>query len=69
MNNSKYNGSQVEALLDKINSLPTPTSSDNGKVLGVSGGSYSLITPVTVYSGSTTPSAAQGVNGDVYLQT
>lgn len=69
MNNSNYSGAQVEALLDKISAIPSPTSSDNGKVLGVSGGSYTLITPVTYYTGSSSPSASTGNNGDLYLQT
>ena len=29
--------------VDQVEGLPTPTSSDNGKVLGVSSGSYALV--------------------------
>ena len=67
MNNSDYTGAQVEALLNKINSIPTPTSSDNGKVLGVNGGAYALITPVTYYMGSSSPSSNTGNNGDLTI--
>ncbi len=50
------------------NVLPTVTSSDNGKVLMVVNGIWSMVTPVSIYSGSTAPDDAQGVNGDIYLQ-
>jgi len=49
--------------------LPTVTSSDNGKVLMVVDGVWTLISPSTIYSGSGVPSSSQGNNGDIYLQT
>lgn len=49
--------------------IPTPTSSDAGKVLTVnSQGAYALATAATYYSGSSTPSSAMGKNDDIYLQ-
>lgn len=51
-----------------INELPSVTSSDNGKVLMVVNGAWTLVTPAQIYSGSGTPSNAQGNNGDIYLQ-
>ena len=51
-----------------INALPTVTSSDNGKILQVVNGVWTLVSPVTLYSGSGTPSNAQGNNGDLYVQ-
>ena len=49
--------------------LPTVSASDNGKILLVKNGAWSLETPVTVYTGSGTPSQSLGGNGDIYLQT
>ena len=49
--------------------LPTVTSSDNGKILIVKNGAWSLETPVTVYTGSGDPQQNQGNDGDIYLQT
>lgn len=51
-----------------VNELPTVTSSDNGKVLMVANGAWSVVTPVSIYSGSSAPDNTQGVNGDIYLQ-
>lgn len=52
-----------------IDTLPTVTASDNGKVLQVVNGAWSLVTPVAIYSGTATPSNSTGNNGDLYLQT
>ena len=51
-----------------VNELPTVTSSDNGKVLMVVNGAWSMVTPVSIYSGSGAPDNTQGINGDIYLQ-
>lgn len=67
--NSKYTGAEVEGLLDKVDGIPTPTSSDNGKVLGVSNGLYALLTPSTIYWGTQAPSSGTGLDGDIYIQT
>ena len=52
-----------------INALPTVTSSDNGKVLQVVNGAWSLVTPTAIYSGTSAPDSNTGNNGDIYLQT
>ena len=49
--------------------LPTVSSSDNGKVLQVVNGQWTLVSPVDIYSGNSVPSNSTGNNGDLYLQT
>ena len=49
--------------------LPTVSSSDNGKILQVVNGSWTLVTPVKIYSGNSSPDNSQGTNGDLYIQT
>lgn len=51
-----------------INELPTVSSTDNGKVLQVVNGAWSLVSPVTMYSGTGAPDNSQGNNGDLYMQ-
>ena len=51
------------------NVLPSVSASDNGKILQVSSGSWSLVTPVSVYSGSSAPDSNNGIDGDLYIQT
>lgn len=51
-----------------INELPTVSSSDNGKVLQVVNGIWTLVTPLHLYSGTGTPDNSQGNNGDLYMQ-
>lgn len=53
----------------QVNELPTVSSSDNGKILQVVNGAWALVTPVTVYIGTSTPNSSQGINGDLYVQT
>lgn len=53
----------------QVNELPTVSSSDNGKILQVVNGAWALVTPVTVYTGTSTPDNSQGNDGDLYLQT
>lgn len=48
--------------------LPAVTASDNGKVLQVVNGVWTLVTPVIVYTGNNTPSDSLGNNGDIYIQ-
>ena len=53
----------------QVNELPTVSSSDNGKVLQVVSGAWSLVMPTAIYSGTSTPSNSVGNDGDLYLQT
>lgn len=53
----------------QVNELPTVSSSDNGKVLQVVNGAWSLVTPTAIYSGTSAPDSNTGNNGDIYLQT
>lgn len=48
--------------------LPSVSSSDNGKVLMVVDGAWSAVTPTTIYTGNDTPLSSTGNNGDIYLQ-
>lgn len=49
--------------------IPTIGTGDEGKVLKVVNGVWTLVTPINVYSGSGTPPASVGIGGDLYLQT
>lgn len=52
------------------NELPSYSSSNSGNVLSVnSSGQLVWITPAHIYSGSSTPDANTGNNGDIYLQS
>jgi hypothetical protein len=52
-----------------IIAVPSFTSADNGKILGVVNGQLAWVTPTTIYTGSGAPSSSQGNDGDIYLQT
>jgi hypothetical protein len=52
-----------------VSGLPDVSASDNGKILQVVGGQWTLVTPATIYTGDGTPDNTLGNNGDVYLQT
>lgn len=49
--------------------LPSVSASDNGKILQVVNGQWTLVTPTVVYTGNGTPDNLLGNNGDIYLQT
>lgn len=49
--------------------LPTVTSSDNGKILQVVNGAWALVSPISIYSGSESPSNSIGNDGDIYIQS
>jgi len=50
--------------------LPTVTQSDSGKILQVSSaGTWQLVSPVTIYSGTGAPAQNVGKDGDIYIQT
>ena len=48
--------------------MPAVTSSDNGKILQVVNGAWALVTPVSIYYGSTAPDNNMGNDGDIYIQ-
>ena len=49
--------------------LPSVSASDNGKILQVVNGQWTLVTPTVIYTGNGTPDNTLGNNGDIYLQT
>ena len=49
--------------------LPSVSSSDNGKVLRVINGQWTLVSPALIYSGDGLPSDNEGNDGDIYIQT
>ena len=63
------NNHQITTERGQVDSLPSVTASDNGKILIVSGGTWTLTTPVIIYAGTGTPNGNLGNNGDIYLQT
>ena len=52
-----------------VDTLPSVTSSDNGKVLMVSNGSWQVNPVTNIYMGSGTPSQSIGKDGDIYIQS
>lgn len=59
----------VDHIADTGKHLPTVSSSDNGKIMVVNNGVWTLTKPTTVYVGSNAPDNSLGGNGDIYLQT
>ena len=58
-----------ETINIQVNELPTVSASDNGKILMVVNGAWSLVTPTSIYNGTSTPDSSLGNNGDLYIQT
>lgn len=61
--------SSVTIDLGNVGGLPSVTSADNGKVLMVVDGAWTLVTLSSIYTGTNTPSSDQGNNGDIFVQT
>ena len=55
--------------LESSKELPPYSSSNNGQFLGVVNGSLEWVTPITIYTGTGSPDASTGNNGDIYIQT
>lgn len=51
-----------------VNELPTVTSSNNGQILQVVNGVWTLVNPINIYTGSNAPQNSLGNNGDLYFQ-
>lgn len=45
------------------------SASDNGKILMVEDGEWTLVMPNRIYSGTDTPDNSIGNNGDIYIQS
>lgn len=56
-------------LKSEVSALPSVTSADNGKILIVTNGEWSVENPTNIYSGTSEPSSTLGNDGDIYLQT
>lgn len=63
------NASSGKSINIIVSEPPSVSSSDNGKVMVVSSGSWAAVKPVTIYSGSSAPSSGTGSDGDIYIQT
>lgn len=48
--------------------LPVVSGQDNGKVLRVVNGQWTLVSPAIIYSGDGTPDDEEGNDGDIYIQ-
>lgn len=55
--------------LESTKELPDYNSTNNGQFLGVVNGSLEWVTPITIYTGTSSPDASTGNNGDIYIQT
>lgn len=64
-----HSGTTIPSATSSQMHLPTVTAADNGKILMVSGGTWVLVSPTTIYTGTGTPNQNQGNDGDIYLQT
>ncbi len=45
------------------------SASDNGKILMIENGEWTLVMPNRIYSGTDTPNNSIGNNGDIYIQS
>ena len=64
-----YTDTQLDEALDRAMTVPSVSSSDNGKVMEVLNGAWAAVKPVAIYSGTSAPSSSLGNNGDIYIQT
>ena len=64
-----YTDTQLDEALDRAMTVPAVSTSDNGKIMEVVSGAWAAVTPVKIYSGTSTPSSSLGNNGDIYIQT
>lgn len=64
-----HSGAQIDVGIDRAMTVPAVSTSDNGKIMEVVSGAWAAVTPVKIYSGSSTPSSSLGSDGDIYIQT
>lgn len=61
--------SSIDSSIASISGVLDVSTADNGKILMVVAGQWTLVNPVILYSGSGEPSDTNGNNGDLYMQT
>lgn len=54
---------------ENLSGLPVVSNSDNGKVLRVINGHWTLVEPALIFSGEGDPDDNSGKDGDIYIQT
>lgn len=64
-----HSGAQIDAGIDRAMTVPSVSTSDNGKIMEVVSGAWAAVTHVKIYSGTSTPSSSLGSDGDIYIQT
>ncbi len=64
-----YTDSELDEALGRAMTVPAVGTSDNGEIMEVVNGTWAAVTPVKIYSGTSTPSSSLGNNGDIYIQT
>lgn len=62
-------GAMSSSDFTKLSGIPSINSANNGQILQVVNGAWTLVSPVTVYTGSDAPNNNNGNNGDIYLQS
>ena len=62
-------GAMSSSDFTKLSGIPSISSANNGQILQVVNGAWTLVSPVTVYTGSDAPNNNNGNNGDIYLQS
>ena len=62
-------GAMSSSDFTKLSGIPSISSANNGQILQVVNGAWTLVSPVTVYTGSNAPNNNNGNNGDIYLQS
>ena len=62
-------GAMSSSDFTKLSGIPSISSANNGQILQVVNGAWTLVTPVAVYTGSESPNNNNGNNGDIYLQS
>lgn len=67
LNGSATTVTDKVAVMD-VEGLPDVSSTDNGKILKVVNGMWTLVDSIVTYAGETNPPQTFGNNGDIFLQ-